>query len=663
MSRRTCRYFAQSGYCFYGDACQFLHDSNGGTSNTPTEAANGSSKPRQFQESDSPSSLSASASQASYAAKAAELPLSGVTSGLSDLDLAGSDPTAGHESMGGELPSGPTTAGMATTSMVTIGDARYDEEQDEDGQQAAALLPHMDRGTTYFVPLEEEEPGTVGSNIPTTVFPGAPPFLQALGVKADDGPKSYFASSEIAEELAKRQMLSFAQPVPDDEPVAEVEQYNQLYRLGPLDHPSTKQFSSRLFHFPSNCYKALSVRDGQPYCLRHIIGYRLSSTASMVLIEKWRKLSHPNVCALRELFTTKAFGDSSLVFIHDYRPGAETMLQRYFNSLGGPAANPSDDERHHMARSSTPATQAQSSSSSPVLSPGLKGPIIWNFVIQLASAVRAVHNAGLACRVIHPSKILVTGKSRLHLSGVGIMDILTFDIGHTDQSALMQQHQQEDLTALGGLILCLTCNSILAVQSPHAAIDMLGQHYSGDLKNIVIYLLNPQLNRSINSIMPMIGARFFGHLDALVCQVDVLEVELMKELQNGRLFRLLCKFGLINERPEFAMDPQWSETGDRYLLKLFRDYLFHQVNSDGMPWFDLSHIVHCLNQLDSGSPAKICLESRDEQSVIIVSYHDLKQCFEMAVKEVSSASVQPGMGDELDQVIPDSSADASLPYN
>ena len=40
-----------------------------------------------------------------------------------------------QESMGGELPSGPTTAGMATTSMVTIGDARYDEEQDEDGQQ------------------------------------------------------------------------------------------------------------------------------------------------------------------------------------------------------------------------------------------------------------------------------------------------------------------------------------------------------------------------------------------------------------------------------------------------------------------------------------------------------------------------------------------------
>jgi hypothetical protein len=27
----------------------------------------------------------------------------------------------------------------------------------------------------------------------------------------------------------------------------------------------------------------------------------------------------------------------------------------------------------------------------------------------------------------------------------------------------------------------------------------------------------------------------------------------------------------------FEGDPAWSETGDRYLLKLFRDYVFHQV--------------------------------------------------------------------------------------
>lgn len=32
--------------------------------------------------------------------------------------------------------------------------------------------------------------------------------------------------------------------------------------------------------------------------------------------------------------------------------------------------------------------------------------------------------------------------------------------------------------------------------------------------------------------------------------MDRLEGELMSELENGRLVRLLCKFGFINERPE-----------------------------------------------------------------------------------------------------------------
>lgn len=47
----------------------------------------------------------------------------------------------------------------------------------------------------------------------------------------------------------------------------------------------------------------------------------------------------------------------------------------------------------------------------------------------------------------------------------------------------------------------------------------------------------------------------------------------------------------------FQKDPAWSETGDRYLLKLFRDHLFHQVTEAGTPWIDLSHIVSCLNKV------------------------------------------------------------------
>lgn len=42
---------------------------------------------------------------------------------------------------------------------------------------------------------------------------------------------------------------------------------------------------------------------------------------------------------------------------------------------------------------------------------------------------------------------------------------------------------------------------------------------------------------------------------------------------------------------------QWSETGDRYLLKLFHDFVFHQTNEDGTPKLEWGHVVECLNKV------------------------------------------------------------------
>jgi PAB-dependent poly(A)-specific ribonuclease subunit 3 len=139
----------------------------------------------------------------------------------------------------------------------------------------------------------------------------------------------------------------------------------------------------------------------------------------------------------------------------------------------------------------------------------------------------------------------------------------------------------------------------------------------------------------------------------------------MSELENGRLVRLLCKFGFINERPEyvslplraprddlvprFAREPRWSETGDRYIIKLFRDYVFHQVDEGGNPVVNMSHVITCLNkvgfvfcspgflmpfcpQLDAGIDERIMLVSRDEQSCLVVSYKEIKSCIESSFR-------------------------------
>jgi PAB-dependent poly(A)-specific ribonuclease subunit 3 len=65
------------------------------------------------------------------------------------------------------------------------------------------------------------------------------------------------------------------------------------------------------------------------------------------------------------------------------------------------------------------------------------------------------------------------------------------------------------------------------------------------------YLLSTTARRTVTEIMPMIGARFYVQLDALQTQCDIQEDELAKEMENGRLYRLLVKLGCINERPEY----------------------------------------------------------------------------------------------------------------
>lgn len=176
-------------------------------------------------------------------------------------------------------------------------------------------------------------------------------------------------------------------------------------------------------------------------------------------------------------------------------------------------------------------------------------------------------------------------------------------------------------------------------------VEYFCQHYSSELQEVVFHLLgldsqiDPQNNRitnklEIETILAMVAVRMTSEIESLHSYTDMLESELSLEVENGRLFRLISKLGFINERPEFDMDPNWSETGDRYLLKLFRDYVFHQVNEDGSPCVDLGHVVESLNKLDIGSPEKIALMSRDEQSVLVVSYKDLKRCVENSFNEL-----------------------------
>lgn len=80
------------------------------------------------------------------------------------------------------------------------------------------------------------------------------------------------------------------------------------------------------------------------------------------------------------------------------------------------------------------------------------------------------------------------------------------------------------------------------------------------------------------------------------------------------------------------------------------------ITEDGRPWLDHAHILQCLNKLDAGTTEKVhffhgkCvvlfayiqmifqvnLMSRDEQSVLVVTYAELKHCLEQSFAELTS---------------------------
>uniref|UniRef100_A0A8C0NZP5 Poly(A) specific ribonuclease subunit PAN3 n=2 Tax=Canis lupus familiaris TaxID=9615 RepID=A0A8C0NZP5_CANLF len=416
-------------------------------------------------------------------------------------------------------------------------------------------------GTTYFYTDTTPAPLT-GMVFPNYhIYPPTAPHVAYMQPKANA--PSFFMADELRQELINRHLITMAQIDQADMPAVptEVDSYHSLFPLEPLPPPNRIQKSSN-FGYITSCYKAVNSKDDLPYCLRRIHGFRLVNTKCMVLVDMWKKIQHSNIVTLREVFTTKAFAEPSLVFAYDFHAGGETMMSRHFN-------DPNADAYF------TKRKWGQHDGPLPRQHAGLlPESLIWAYIVQLSSALRTIHTAGLACRVMDPTKILITGKTRLRVNCVGVFDVLTFDNSQNNNPlALMAQYQQADLISLGKVVLALACNSLAGIQRENLqkAMELVTINYSSDLKNLILYLLTDQNRmRSVNDIMPMIGARFYTQLDAAQMRNDVIEEDLAK--------------------------------------------------------------------LDAGVPEKISLISRDEKSVLVVTYSDLKRCFENTFQELIAAA-------------------------
>jgi len=279
--------------------------------------------------------------------------------------------------------------------------------------------------------------------------------------------------------------------------------------------------------------------------------------------------------------------------------------------------------------------------------------VIWSCVTQLASALRAIHRNNTACRSLETNHILCTpdenNEMRIRINCIGIVDTLEFE-----SRKPMVDLQREDMRCLGRVILSLgTRISIFQhsdVETLRQCETFIAQNYSAELHNLMVSLLMRQPHPyTIYEVCGRIASHAFDELDLAHSTLDRFGTSLSNEYESGRAMRLLLKLGFVNERPEFARSSRWSETGDCYVLKLFRDYVFHQADSNGNPVMDLGHVVTALNKLDLADNEKIVLTSRDGKSLLVVSFADIARCLEGAYGELCAASVSPS---DINGVIP-----------
>lgn len=447
-----------------------------------------------------------------------------------------------------------------------------------------------------------------------------------------------FIPDALREELQRKAEASL-QVLPNSSLPSQVDDFHSLV---PLD--TTNQKNATIFGYPSWVYKAVSTKDGKVYALRRLEGYRLTNEKSIRSVQAWKRVDNANVVTIHDAFTTGAFGDRSLIFVTDYHPLSKTLAEHYF----GPGAR-------FASRMSGGQTSEQ---------------VLWSYCVQMASALKTIHGMGLAARLVDLSKVLLTSKGRVRLNGCAVLDVVNYDV-QVNAADL----QQEDLLQFGRLMLALASNSAVMAHHAPKSMDFLSRAYSTEFKDAVLWLLSPAPAKApaktIDQFLQGIAGQVTTSLNHALQHDDQLQSELMRELENGRLVRLMAKLNFINERPEFDHDRQWSETGDRYLLKLFRDHVFHQVEpasgtqsagnnnhsstagggtnaaaappgSATVPVVDLGHVITCLNKLDAGVDEKVTLVSRDEQNCLVVSYRELKRGVDNAFQDLVRAASRAG---------------------
>ena len=376
-------------------------------------------------------------------------------------------------------------------------------------------------------------------------------------------------------------------------------------RVWPLDDIASHGTSDSL-GFVSDTFKAVQD-DGLLCAVRRVDGARASPAHLSKVRTMWTQVSHPNLLPLLNCFMAAG----AAFFVREFCAGAVALPALV--SQQGPLPE------HNLRR----------------------------WTSQLLAVLATAHAAGLSFRRLPAAHILIGEFGVLRVNHCGLMDAL--DRAGTDS---MAAQQAQDLRAAAAVLLYAATSEPLDVimDSPEHATAVLGR-----AKSLVSAPLHALLEQALSAaadgrvtaagLVQQSMAAWGSELLALSQRhSDAMSAHLASSATNGRLLRSLVKLGFVNERLEHEGDPAWAETGDRYMLKLFRDWLFHQVNETGKPVLDVGHVMAGLLKMDAGVESeRALLSSRDGTAFMGVTFSYLRTMLNKSYAELASVAAGPSM--------------------
>lgn len=458
-------------------------------------------------------------------------------------------------------------------------------------------------------------------------FPETPQQLKLSMKPNEKTPDELFISNNLREQLVKKNLASL-QNFPPGGPLPDLIQ--DYFGLVPLDFHEKKTDIDRYQGHKNSLFKVFSNIDGKLYVLRRIHDLKSNTIDSQHLaktFQNWKKLQNVNIVALKDVFITTKFNDSSLCLIYDYYPKAISLYETHF--INFPLL---------------PITQ----------------DYLWIYLIQLTNAMKSAHCLDLILGdLINWEKIIVTNRPGLiKLSGIAAHDLL-FTSGNKTPIEINKLKQQ-DYVKLGHLLIKLASNVKPPTNNPLSNNNTTPSSASSDyktnkihkdnveidqlqvedsFKEVLRYLTNDQDdNKNVKDLSVLFIDQLYSNFNALKHYDEYLNKTLQTELENSRLFRLLCKMNFIFGRIESRIDINWSESGEKFPIILFYDFVFHQIDETGKPVMDLTHVLRCLNKLDAGVSEKLVLVTPDEMNCIIISYKELKDLIESTFRSLTQTN-------------------------